>query len=692
MASEERGTPAGGGRAAASFLGGEGSTPSASSTAPAELVPLPPDSPHSGRPRRKRAAATGEDSEDWLSVFQALGRSSGSKPSDDALAQCSSIAAEISLKVSELRDAVNKAGLDVGDMGRVMEKLFGQPVATGAINPQDAEKVPDKSSFLQAPDKETSSNPVDAPGRASSKGESSGVKKGRESLGHGNLDGSLALCKHLDGHPSQVYEMDAQVGTGTFGSVRKARHKQSQQIHAVKSVPKKLIPPEELWAEIEIMKQLDHPHVMRIYHTFQDESCVFIASELCEGGELFDAMIQAGALSEQAASKLFKQVMMAVSYCHTAHICHRDLKPENFLCLKKGDIQDATVKLIDFGTAKRFDLHKMTTKVCTINYVAPEVLKKSMEPYTEKVDTWSCGVILFLMLAGVPPFSSDDEVELMKSIKKGKWQFKPENSWKIVSEHGKRLVSKLLEKDVSTRLSAAEAYSDEWCHREDLPSDTCVDADIMTQMRTFVAQSRLKKVALQIIARQVSDDAIEKLRSIFLSVDDDNSGSLTVDEMDEALRRLEVKESVRAEMRCIMHDIDVDGNGEINYTEFIAATISKKDYLQKSVCSAAFDMFDVDGDGVVSKSDLVAVLNAGEQGGFGGINLGDINQLIAEVDLNGDGVLSFEEFMELMAGKDDGLIGMASSGDTKKISGILKGAAKVTKVKDSNLHELSEDE
>mmetsp|Transcript_5066 Transcript_5066/g.9087 ORF Transcript_5066/g.9087 Transcript_5066/m.9087 type:complete len:919 (+) Transcript_5066:104-2860(+) len=475
----------------------------------------------------------------------------------------------------------------------------------------------------------------------------------------------LFFCKHLDGSPKEVYNLDDIVGSGTFGSVRKAKHKKTGQTHAVKSVPKNLIPPTELWAEIKIMQQLDHPHVMRLHHTFEDDLCIYIASEICEGGELFDALIKEGVLSEHTASALFRQVMSAVAYLHKNGICHRDLKPENFLLAKKCGpdlpLKEGKVKLIDFGTAKRFDLGQMTTKVCTVHYVAPEVLKKSLEAYTEKVDVWSCGVILYLMLAGAPPFNSDNELELMKSVKKGKWSFKPAKLWKGVSDNAKELISSMLSKEVDERLTAEQVQRNDWCNSEDLNANAHIDESTLSQMRTFVAQNRLKKVALQIIARQVSDDTIEKLRGLFLSVDTDNSGSLTVQEMDEALIKLECSTSIRTEMRRLMHEIDVDGNGTINYTEFIAATISKQQYLQEEVCRAAFNIFDVDGDGFISKEDLVSLLHSGEESGFAGINVDEINDIMEEVDANGDNKMSFDEFMDLMS--QSGGLAVAAAGE-----------------------------
>ncbi|CAE8684281.1 unnamed protein product [Polarella glacialis] len=432
----------------------------------------------------------------------------------------------------------------------------------------------------------------------------------------------LVFCKHLEGSPTQVYDLEVQIGAGTFGSVRKAKHRKTGHTHAMKSCPKSSIPENELWVEIDIMKQLDHPHVMRLYHTFEDDECIHIASEICEGGELFDAMIQAGVLSERVASKLFKQIMSAVAYCHFSNICHRDLKPENFLLSRKGDIKDGKVKLIDFGTAKRFDLSPMTTKVCTVHYVAPEVLKKSMDAYTEKVDVWSSGVVLYQMLSGLPPFNSETDLEVMRLIKKGKWEFKPQKVWKHVSDEAKELISKMLTMKPEQRLSAYESLHHAWYILQEEKTDVnadLIDDTTITQMRTFVAHNRLKKVALQIIARQVSDDTIEQLRGIFLTVDTDNSGTLTVQEMDDALVKLEVSESVRAEMRRVMNNIDVDGHSTINYTEFIAATISKQLYLKEEVCRAAFVVFDVDGDGFISKTDLVALLGSDEDEGFSGL-------------------------------------------------------------------------
>lgn len=463
--------------------------------------------------------------------------------------------------------------------------------------------------------------------------------------------GSCFICRHVQGDPKESYTMDVALGAGTFGSVRKAVHKQTGQIHAIKTCPKSLIPSDELWAEIVIMRQLDHPHVMRLYCTFEDDQNIYIASEMCDGGQLFDAIIQAGTFSEAVAARLFHQMLSAVSYIHFKHICHRDLKPENFLLSRKGQIMDAKVKLIDFGTAKRFDLSEMTTKVCTLHYVAPEVLKRSMAAYTEKVDMWSLGVVAYVMLSGAPPFNDDDDYELMKLIKKGKWSFKPQKIWANVSDEAKDMISRMLKVKVTERWSATEALRHDWVQTSSRSAQAFVfDETTLTQMRTFVAHNKLKKVALQIIARQVPDDAIEQLRDLFLRVDVDHSGTLTVEEMDAALEKLQASESARAEMRRLMSEIEMGQRDEVNYTEFIAATISRQTYLREEVCRAAFHIFDTDGDGFISKGDLTKLLNTLEEDtGITGIDVDEVNQIMMEVDTNGDGKMSFVEFMGLMA-------------------------------------------
>jgi len=478
------------------------------------------------------------------------------------------------------------------------------------------------------------------------------------------------MCKHMDGEPEQQYDIGPMVGQGSFGTVRKARHRQTGQIHAVKSVPKALDVHNTLWDEIGIMKQMDHPHIMRLYYTFEDETYIHMASEMCAGGELYDILEVTGFFPERVAATLMRQILGAVNYLHSSkHIAHRDLKPENFLVLKQVEAESLQLKLIDFGTARNFDT-PMLTKVCTAHYVAPEVLKRGEVPYTERVDVWSCGVILYMLLCGFMPFHHEDDREILKIVKKGKYTFTPVTVWSLISSSAKDLISKMMCLKADQRLTATQAYNHEWVQMQEGGEDFSLlpDDDIVKSMRQFLTNNRLKRVALQIIARQIDDDGIMKLRRVFQSIDKDQSGTLTIQEMDEALIALEVTESSRKEMSTIMRNIDADGSGELEYTEFLAAMLTQDQYLQEDVCKGAFCLLDVDADGTLSQHDLRALLTASSDAATakpkgprdsvsGQVMLSqaameEIEQIMAEVDENGDGGVSFEEFWTLM--KEDG--------------------------------------
>jgi calcium-dependent protein kinase len=163
--------------------------------------------------------------------------------------------------------------------------------------------------------------------------------------------------------------------------------------------------------EIDILKNLDHPNILRLYEVFEDKKYIYLVTEFCQGGELFDEIIARGKFNERDAAVIIKQLLSAISYCHSKKVSHRDLKPENILIDNKETLQ---IKLIDFGTSQRFeDEENMELVLGTAYYIAPEVLKGH---YDEKCDIWSIGVILYILLSGEPPFPGSDDKEILKSV------------------------------------------------------------------------------------------------------------------------------------------------------------------------------------------------------------------------------------------------------------------------------------
>jgi calcium-dependent protein kinase len=199
-----------------------------------------------------------------------------------------------------------------------------------------------------------------------------------------------------------------------------------------------------LFNEINILKNLDHPNIVKMYESFEDEKRYYIVTEICKGGELFDEIIARGKFTEKDAAVLMKQVLSCVNYCHKNNIVHRDLKPENVLLEANKDFDQ--IKIIDFGTSLQFDPSKfLDEKLGTPYYIAPEVLNKK---YNEKCDIWSCGVILFIILSGVPPFNGANDQEIMKNVKIGKFSFS-DPCWTNVSDKAKDLIKKLLTYDIN---------------------------------------------------------------------------------------------------------------------------------------------------------------------------------------------------------------------------------------------------
>jgi calcium-dependent protein kinase len=261
----------------------------------------------------------------------------------------------------------------------------------------------------------------------------------------------------------QVYKFVDVIGGGHFGTVRRVHPKSDPQVtYAVKSVLRADIAKDIklLLEELFILRSIDHPNIVKFHQAFIDYRYVHIVMEYCTGGELFDRIVQAHKFTEKHACEIMEQMMGAVKHLHEHGIVHRDLKPENFLMADRSE--GAEVKLIDFGLSKRFSESKevthMTTVVGTPYYVAPEVLKQD---YDVRCDVWSLGVILFVFLCGYPPFEGDNNKEIFRNVLKQDLIFDPAD-WNTVSTEAKDLVSKMLQKDPSKRITMDECTSHPW--------------------------------------------------------------------------------------------------------------------------------------------------------------------------------------------------------------------------------------
>lgn len=389
-------------------------------------------------------------------------------------------------------------------------------------------------------------------------------------------------------------------------------------------------------AEVEIMRMLDHPSIVRLVETFEDAKFCYLIMERCNGGELFDKIIELGSFTERQAGVLMRNALSAIFYCHSHKICHRDLKPENFLFQHPAiDIENNPIKIIDFGLACRFeDGVFLKTKAGTPYYVAPEVLTGR---YAQKCDVWSLGVIIYVLLAGYPPFYGDDDQQILAMVRKGKFDFPPEE-WSGISPAAMEVITEMLVVDPEKRMSAEAAYNHTWTQSKELPC-TNLQTDFIKKLKSFHNTNSLKKMALTIIAHSLQEEEIKSMKETFQALDTNGDGVLSLDEIQKGMVQCGV--DIPENFTSVLRSLDSDGSGSIEYTEFLAATLSEAQSKCEHTCWTAFKVFDLDGDGKITQAELREVLKTGVSGI-------DAQKMIEENDLDGDGEIDFEEFMAMM--------------------------------------------
>ena len=441
---------------------------------------------------------------------------------------------------------------------------------------------------------------------------------------------------------SDDYYLKETLGEGAFGVVGKWENKKSGAIRAVKMLNRKDIPKNELKAlanEIQIIKELDHPNIVKMYEEYEDQKYLYIVTELISGGELFDELLRKKKFTEVDWAAIIKQLLGALNYCHKNDIVHKDLKPENILLEKKKDIN--SIKLIDFGTAQKFRKgKKMTSIIGTPYYVAPEVLKGS---YDEKWDIWGTGVIMFILLSGTPPFNGRDDETIMKNVLKGKYEFK-KMKWTGISDEAKELISEMLIKDPADRISAEDALNHEWFDKvlsDDFESKKLTSA--FKGLKKFKAKLKMQQAALgYIISQLATKEDTKDLDEAFQRIDTNHDGKLDLEELKEGCKEV-YPEMTEEEVEKLFREADTDNSGSIDYTEWISATINKKKILTEENLERAFNAFDENGDGSISFKEIKLFLGHGKN-----INEKVWEEIIAEVDVDKNGSIEYEEFKQMM--------------------------------------------
>jgi len=294
----------------------------------------------------------------------------------------------------------------------------------------------------------------------------------------------------MSGRFDDNYELGEKLGSGAFATVKEGTGRDTNIKYAIKIFEKKNLSnldTEALTIEINILKTLHHSHIIKLYNVYDESKHYYLITELVVGGELFDRIVSKKQYTEKEARDVCMILFGALDYCHERRVVHRDLKPENLLLLNNES--DTDLKLADFGFAKCVPKDgKLLTGCGTPRYVAPEIIAGC--GHDTKVDMWSIGVIIYILLSGYAPFGGKPRSVLFERILRGKFNFH-EQYWKNISICAKDLIKQLLTTNPNKRINAHDALKHEWMSRDDL----CDKQMNLDMLKAFQANRKFRAAA-----------------------------------------------------------------------------------------------------------------------------------------------------------------------------------------------------
>ncbi|KAE9554867.1 hypothetical protein FO519_001895 [Halicephalobus sp. NKZ332] len=305
---------------------------------------------------------------------------------------------------------------------------------------------------------------------------------------------------------SDNYDVKEELGKGAFSIVRRCIQKTTGMEFAAKIINTRKLSTrdfQKLEREARICRKLQHPNIVRLHDSIQEEGFHYLVFDLVTGGELFEDIVAREFYSEADASHCIQQILESIAYCHQNNVVHRDLKPENLLLASRA--KGAAVKLADFGLAIEVqgESEAWYGFAGTPGYLSPEVLKK--DPYGKAVDLWACGVILYILLVGYPPFWDEDQHRLYNQIKAGAYDY-PSPEWDTVTPEAKHLIDSMLTVNPKKRITAEQALRVPWICNRDRVASMMHRQDTVDCLRKFNARRKLKAAisAVTVVTRMSS--------------------------------------------------------------------------------------------------------------------------------------------------------------------------------------------
>ena len=467
-----------------------------------------------------------------------------------------------------------------------------------------------------------------------------------------NVTNDLLVAK-LKTNPEDDYKKIKFLGEGSFAAVYQVQNRYTDAICAMKIINKSSNSAEddkEILNEINILRCMDHPGVLKIFEFYSNRKSYSIVTELCPGGELFQQIIDKGPFNEKYSAFVMYQLFSAINYCHKMHIVHRDLKPENILIVSKDQDGYPIIKVCDFGTSKIFEKGKIERKlVGSSYYIAPEVLKKK---YNEKCDLWSCGVIMYILLSARPPFGGEDDNDIMERVAIGEYDLESPPFDKL-SKNALDLIKKLLTMDINERINAEQALNHPWFKENKSQelynriNDNEAMKTLIENLKAYKRTSIIQETALAYLVHHFPQikDVVNSCK-LFNQIDKSGDGKITKAELLKGLSERYKSKTLEKDVDEIYKNLDMDNNGYIGYEEFVRAAVSKDMFVRDNVLRFAFRYFDKDDSGEITFDEIEELFTQ---------SIPDkkkvhetLEGIIREVDQDNDNRINFEEFSVVM--------------------------------------------
>jgi len=465
------------------------------------------------------------------------------------------------------------------------------------------------------------------------------------------------------GLPQSNYVRGKSLGKGAYGNVYESRNPTFNNKVAMKIIDKNKIELDEInddiKREINILKKLSHPNIVKIYEFYESDNCFYIINEYCKGGQLYEYLTK-NKLTEEQLCVIFYQVFSGLIYLHEHSILHGDLKPENILISSvEKDLETnedfAWIKIIDFGTAKIFkkQIKKGENIEGTLYYIAPEVFSGNIDIYDEKSDIWSIGIILYRALTRKYPFIGRNEDETISFIIDKDHDCNNE----LLLGHSNEiqdLIKKLLKKDPNERPSAKEALNHEWFKKFN-PRRLFTNFK-KEEMKPFIDNlcnfsfTKIHQLVIAFLVHNLPEtESSQKILKLFRYFNESGNCELSKEELKNGLKEFKEGIEIDDKLDNIFKELDGDKNGFIEFEEFLRACIDKKEILNDKYLSYAFRFLDKQNKKLLSPQQIISAFFSEENNNA---LKETMNKILSKNDYDKNGLISFEEFKNIIYSLD----------------------------------------